>query len=163
MCMNRHAEAQAVFLLIWGITRLLCPLYPQMKNVSSMHSCLEIPILKRLRCWRSNQMNKHISLRIPTSYTGLLLMRGKTFQFVIRRASVVNWGHKVCDHFLRRVWLKRHQSADTICTICAGCVSWHVWIQTFSCILICSHDAFRFSHHRLFSAVWWKCSTEPSA
>lgn len=131
------------FLLIWGITRLPCPLYPQMKNVSLVHSCLEIPILKCLRCRRSNQMNKHISLRIPTSYTGLLLMRGKTFQFVIRRANMVNWGLRSLWSFFKKglteAASERWHNLLHLCRLCQlACVNTDI-----SCILICSHDTFR--------------------
>lgn len=119
--MNWHAEVQTVFLLIWGITMLLWPLYHHIQNVALVHSCLEIPILKFLRCRSSSEMKRHIFLKNSTSYTGLLSVA----------LNMVNWGLRYLWSFLKGLTESAIRATEATYTICAGCISWHVWIKTF--------------------------------
>lgn len=95
ICMNWHAEVQTVFLLIWGITMLLWALYPHIQNVALVHSCLEIPILKFLRCRSSSQMKRHMFWKFPraTQDCSQLLSTQSTED------------SDTCDHFWKD-WLK---------------------------------------------------------
>lgn len=119
-----------VFLLIWDLAMLTLPLYSQIKNVALVHSCLEIPILKFLRCTRSNQMNKHIFSEFPqaTEDCSQCEQKHSCLRFIKPTSSTEE--ADTYDQFWK-CRLKSHQSTDTDCTICAGCVIWHVWIKMF--------------------------------
>lgn len=156
---KNHFKKDVWDLIIWAwisrqkckITMLLWPLHPRIRNVASLHSCLEIPILKFLRCRRWSQVNKLI---FQNSHKLHGIVPNARKNLPVCDPPSQKWSNEDSDAY-DQAWkdrVKRHQS--TICTICAGPVSWHLMIKT-SCSLQLDTNTkvFYINSNMLFTSV----------
>ena len=128
----------------------LWPLCPHIKNVALVHSCLEIPIPKCLRCRRSSQMNKHMFENSHQLNGIAFKAREEPSSLWSTRAGMANRGHRHLWLWLTEVPLEHRHNLHHLCRLCEPpCVN-----KDISHILISSHEAFQFSRRLLFSAAY---------